>query len=107
MRDNDPITVGTNTPGFTAVGIFLFFGAIMAGLAATTLLWERHCSRSSLGSQSDSVQAACAVGRYGWDSLHAARRGAHHGRNRVVPTPPLGMENSGRNHRHTGSRGRC
>jgi hypothetical protein len=40
MRDNDPITVGTETPGFTAVGIFLFFGAIMAGLAATTLLWR-------------------------------------------------------------------
>jgi len=30
----------TKTPGFTAVGIFLFFGAIMASLAATTLLWR-------------------------------------------------------------------
>jgi len=29
-----------NPPGFTAVGIFLFFGAIMASLAATTLLWR-------------------------------------------------------------------
>lgn len=27
-------------PGFTAIGIFLFFGAIMASLAATTLLWR-------------------------------------------------------------------
>jgi len=26
--------------GFTAVGIFLFFGAAMASLAATTLLWR-------------------------------------------------------------------
>jgi hypothetical protein len=30
----------TKTPGFTAVGIFLFFGAVMASLAATTLLWR-------------------------------------------------------------------
>jgi len=27
-------------PGFAAIGIFLFFGAIMASLAATTLLWR-------------------------------------------------------------------
>ena len=26
-------------PGFAAIGVFLFFGATMAGLAATTLLW--------------------------------------------------------------------
>ena len=26
--------------GFTAIGIFLFFGAVMAGLAAITLLWR-------------------------------------------------------------------
>jgi len=44
MRDNDrpgfDLAVGTKAPGFTAVGIFLFFGAIMASLAATTLLWR-------------------------------------------------------------------
>lgn len=28
------------TPGFTAIGIFLFFGASMASLAAITLLWR-------------------------------------------------------------------
>jgi hypothetical protein len=28
------------TPGFTAMGIFLFFGASMASLAAATLLWR-------------------------------------------------------------------
>src|SRR5580692_11050354 len=33
-------TVAPKTPGFTAVGIFLFFGAIMSSLAATTLLWR-------------------------------------------------------------------
>jgi hypothetical protein len=27
-------------PGFTAVGVFLLFGAVMASLAATTLLWR-------------------------------------------------------------------
>jgi hypothetical protein len=34
MRDNE------RTPGFTAIGIFLFFGASMASLAATTFLWR-------------------------------------------------------------------
>ena len=42
MRDNHRIgldlAVRPKTPGFNAVGIFLFFGAIMASLAATTLL---------------------------------------------------------------------
>jgi hypothetical protein len=32
-------TVRTKAPGFTAVGIFLLFGATMAGVAATSLLW--------------------------------------------------------------------
>ena len=44
MRYNDRtglhLAVGPKTPGFTAIGIFLFFGAIMASLAATTLLWR-------------------------------------------------------------------
>jgi hypothetical protein len=44
MRDNDhpvrDLAVGPKTPGFTGAGIFLFFGAIMASLAATTLLWR-------------------------------------------------------------------
>jgi hypothetical protein len=43
MRDNDrtgfDLAVRPKTPGFTAIGIFLFFGAIMASIAATTLLW--------------------------------------------------------------------
>src|SRR5271155_4260476 len=30
----------SKVPGFTAMGIFLFFGALMASLAATTLLWR-------------------------------------------------------------------
>jgi hypothetical protein len=36
MRD----VVGPKARGFAAMGIFLFFGAIMASLAATTLLWR-------------------------------------------------------------------
>ncbi len=44
MRDNDLTgldrPVGSKTPVFTAIGIFLFFGAVMASLAATTLLWR-------------------------------------------------------------------
>jgi hypothetical protein len=44
MHDNDRadvgLAIGPKTPGFNAIGIFLFFGAIMASLAATTLLWR-------------------------------------------------------------------
>ena len=36
MRD----AIGPNPRGFTAIGVFLFFGAVMASLAATTLLWR-------------------------------------------------------------------
>lgn len=44
MRDDHRsglhFAVRPKMPGFTAIGIFLFFGAIMASLAATTLLWR-------------------------------------------------------------------
>jgi len=44
MRDNDRtglhLAVGPKMPGFIGVGIFLFVGASMASLAATTLLWR-------------------------------------------------------------------
>jgi hypothetical protein len=44
MHDNGRTALGLavrpKTPGFTAIGIFLFFGAIMASLGATTLLWR-------------------------------------------------------------------
>jgi hypothetical protein len=44
MRDNDrtglDLALGPKTPAFIAIGIFLFFGAIMASLATTTLLWR-------------------------------------------------------------------
>jgi hypothetical protein len=33
-------TIGPKTQGFIAIGIFLFFGSLMAGLAAVTLLWR-------------------------------------------------------------------
>ena len=32
--------IGPKPLGFTAIGVFLFFGAVMASLAATTLLWR-------------------------------------------------------------------
>src|SRR5260370_5432422 len=43
MRDKDRTgfdIVYAKTRGFTAIGIFLFFGATMASLAAITLLWR-------------------------------------------------------------------
>jgi hypothetical protein len=44
------------TPGFAATGIFLFFGAAMASLAATTLLGRSTALDRSLVAQSDCVQ---------------------------------------------------
>jgi hypothetical protein len=44
MQGNDRagfgLAIGPKTPGFTVIGVFLFFGAIMATLAAATLLWR-------------------------------------------------------------------
>lgn len=44
MWDNDraglDLPVGAKMRGFTAMGVFLFIGAIMASLAATTLVWQ-------------------------------------------------------------------
>jgi hypothetical protein len=44
MRGGDQrgldLAAGVKPAGFTGIGIFLFFGAIMASLAATTLLWR-------------------------------------------------------------------
>jgi len=44
MRDNicdeSNLADGSKTAGFTAMGIFLFFGGVMAGVAAATLLWR-------------------------------------------------------------------
>ncbi len=44
MQDNHraalSLAIGPKTRGFTAIGIFLFFGATMASLAAATLLWR-------------------------------------------------------------------
>jgi hypothetical protein len=37
---NVGVAVRTKAQGFTAIGIFLFFGALMASLAAVTLLWR-------------------------------------------------------------------
>jgi hypothetical protein len=38
MKGGDRIEANGKPPGFAAIGVFLFFGAWMAGLAATTLL---------------------------------------------------------------------
>jgi len=44
MRRNDQrsldLATGVRPAGFIAIGVFLFFGAIMASLAAFTLLWR-------------------------------------------------------------------
>jgi hypothetical protein len=40
IRDKSALAAGSKTPGFTAIGVFLLFGAVMASIAATTLLWR-------------------------------------------------------------------
>jgi hypothetical protein len=40
IRSHVDLVVAPRPSGFTAIGIFLFFGALMASLAATTLLWR-------------------------------------------------------------------
>jgi hypothetical protein len=45
--------------GITAVGIFFFFEAAMAGLAGTTLLWRARCSTAH-GIESARLPGACA-----------------------------------------------
>jgi hypothetical protein len=44
MQPNDrtslDVAIRPKTPGFNAIGVFLFFGAVTASLAATTLLWR-------------------------------------------------------------------
>jgi hypothetical protein len=44
MRSNESyqprLATGPKPSGFTAIGIFLFFAAVMASLAAATLLWR-------------------------------------------------------------------
>jgi hypothetical protein len=40
IRSDVDLAVIPETPGFTGVGIFFFVGAVMATLAATTLLWR-------------------------------------------------------------------
>ncbi len=39
-RTGVQVAAGPKRSGLTAMGIFLFFGAVMATLAATTLLWR-------------------------------------------------------------------
>jgi hypothetical protein len=75
----------------------------MAGLAAITLLWRgTPLDRLWVLNQ---MAYKRAYGPCRWDSVPPAQRGPHHGRNRVVPTPPLGMETRSCNHRHAGCGG--
>jgi hypothetical protein len=87
------LAVGPKAPGFTAIGIFLFFGAIMASLAATTLLWR--------GTVLDRVWA---LNPMAYKQL-APRSVARLCGNWVVSTPPLGMKAGSRNHHGSASSG--
>ena len=73
MRDNDrtrlDLALGTKTPGFIGVGIFLFFGAIMASLAATTLLWRGTPLDRLWDLNPTAYNQLAPLGRYGWDFL--------------------------------------
>ncbi len=89
------------------MGIFWFFGSVRGeSRRITTLLWRGTVLDRLWASQSDSLQVARASGRYGWASLPVCS-GATLTTAGIgwSPTPPLGMEISGCNHRHTGSKG--
>jgi hypothetical protein len=87
------------------MGIFLFFGASMASLAATTLLWRGTLLDRLWTLNPTAYKQLAPLGRI-VGIFFLLLGAALIGRNRVVPTPPLGMETSGRNHLHAGSRGR-
>jgi hypothetical protein len=42
MNPSSTRSVRGSTRGITAIGIFLLFGAVMASLAGTTLVWQGH-----------------------------------------------------------------
>ena len=108
MRDNDhtAVDVADVAPGFTAIGIFLFLGAVMANLAAITLLWrgtvlDRVWVLNPIAYK-QLIPLGAAVGIF-FLLLGAALTAAGIG---LVSTSPLGMETGGCNYHDTGPRGR-
>ncbi len=55
------------------MGVFLFFGAVMATLAATTLLWRGTEARSALATST--IQAQEKLFRFGEDAVGKPRVG--------------------------------
>src|SRR5450631_368169 len=99
------LAVGPKPSGFTTIGIFLFFGAVMASLAAATLLWRGTALDRVWVFNPTAYMQLAPLGRAVGILFLLLGVALITGRNRVVPTPPLGMETSGRNHLHAGSRG--
>jgi len=88
------------------MGIFLFFGASMASLAATALLWRGTALDRLWTLNPTAYKQLASLGRivgilflvFGTALITAGIGWFRH--------PPLGMESSGRDHLHAGSRGR-
>jgi hypothetical protein len=77
----------------------------MAGLAAITLLWRGTPLDRLWVLNQVAYNSLVPMGRAVGILFLLLSGGPHHGRNRVVPTPPLGMETRSCNHRHAGCGG--
>ena len=76
MRDKDRTgfeIIEAKARGFTTVGIFLFFGATMASLAAFTLLWRGTALDGVWAFNPSAYKRTYASRRFSWDSLPATR----------------------------------
>ena len=77
--------------GFKAFGIFLLFGAAMAGLAGATTDLAQPFSRSSVGVERTGIPPARTLREWRGRGLPGARRRSGDGRSRLVPSPVLGL----------------
>lgn len=79
----------THLRGFKAFGIFLLFGAAMAGLAGATTDLAQPFPRSSVGVERTGIPPARTLREWRGRGLPGARRRSGDGRSRLVPSPVL------------------
>ena len=81
-----------STAGITAVGIFLFFGAVMAGYAGTTLIWRGTVLDKLWALNMPAYERLAPFGAIAGPVFLAAQRGSGVCWGGMVQTPPVGME---------------
>jgi hypothetical protein len=91
--------------GFVAIGLFLFFGAAMAGLAATTLIWHGTALDCVWMLNPSAYRQLLPLGsKIGFLFLLLYRYRTSHIRDRMVLSSGVGMETCRGNHRDTSPR---